>query len=78
MLKKWLSNILTLLQISFAAKVQLTEIKFITGKLSNNNNNSNLIQFLYLSACQQRMAYNRRALKVYITQARLRLVLEVD
>jgi hypothetical protein len=34
-----------------------------------------LTLFLYLSAYQQRVAYNRRALKVYITKARLKLEL---
>jgi hypothetical protein len=28
--------------------------------------------------CQQRVAYNRQALKMYITKARLRLELELD
>jgi hypothetical protein len=38
--------------------------------LNNNNNNNN--NFPYLSACQQQVAYNRRALKVYVTKTRLR------
>jgi hypothetical protein len=37
-----------------------------------------IIQFLYLSACQQRVAYNRRAQKVYMTKPRLRLELELE
>jgi hypothetical protein len=32
----------------------------------------------FFSACQQRVAYNRRALNVYITEATLRLELELD
>jgi hypothetical protein len=44
----------------------------------NNNNNNNNNKFLYLSACQQRVAYDRRALRVYITKARLRLEPELD
>jgi hypothetical protein len=38
----------------------------------------NSIQFLYLSACQQLVAYNRRATEVYVTKATLRLELESD
>jgi hypothetical protein len=34
-----------------------------------------IIQFLYVSTCQQRVTYNRRALKVYITKERLMLEL---
>jgi hypothetical protein len=41
-------------------------------------NNNSLIQFLYLSACQQRVDYNRQALKVHRTEARLRLELELE
>jgi hypothetical protein len=37
-----------------------------------------IIKFLYLSACQQRVAYKRRALKVYITKTRLRLELKQE
>jgi hypothetical protein len=37
-----------------------------------------VIQFLYLSACQKLMNYNRQALKVYITEARPRLEIELD
>jgi hypothetical protein len=48
------------------------------GLHNNNNNNTNSIQFLYLSACQQRVAYTRRALKVKITKARLRLEQELE
>jgi hypothetical protein len=36
-----------------------------------------IIKLYSLSACHQRVAYNRRALKVYITKARLRLELEL-
>jgi hypothetical protein len=36
------------------------------------------VLFLCLSACQQRVTYNRRALKVYITKATLRPELELD
>jgi hypothetical protein len=32
----------------------------------DNNNNNNSIQFLYLRACQQRIAYNRQALNIQI------------
>jgi hypothetical protein len=35
------------------------------------------VLFRYQSACQQRVAYNRRALKAYITKARLRLELKL-
>jgi hypothetical protein len=45
---------------------------------NNNNNNNNSVQFLYLSTCQQRVASNRRALEVYITEARLRLELKLE
>jgi hypothetical protein len=45
---------------------------------NNNNNNNNSIQFLYLSACLQRVAYNRRELKVCITKARVRLAPELE
>jgi predicted Holliday junction resolvase-like endonuclease len=30
-----------------------------------------IIQILYMSACQQRVAYNRRALNVYISKSGL-------
>jgi hypothetical protein len=36
------------------------------------------MKFLYLSACQQQVAYNRGALKRYITKARLRLELKLE
>jgi hypothetical protein len=39
---------------------------------------NNSIQFLYLSACQQRVASNRRALKLYLTKPRLRLEVELE
>jgi hypothetical protein len=37
-----------------------------------------IIQFIYLTACQQRIAYNRRALNIHTTAARLdtRLVIK--
>jgi hypothetical protein len=36
-------------------------------KINNNNNsNNNLIQFLYLRACQQQIAYDRHALCIHI------------
>jgi hypothetical protein len=41
-----------------------------------NNKSDISFQFLYLSACQQLVAYNRWALKVYITKARLKLELD--
>jgi hypothetical protein len=31
------------------------------------------IQFLYLSFCQQSVAYNKQALNVYITKGRLKI-----
>jgi hypothetical protein len=34
--------------------------------LKNNDNNNNSIQFLYLRACQQQMAYDRQALCIHI------------
>jgi hypothetical protein len=37
-----------------------------------------IIQFLYLSASLKRVAYNRRALKVYIKEARPELELEAQ
>jgi hypothetical protein len=36
------------------------------------------IQSLYFSVCQELVAYSRRALKVYITKARLRLELNLE
>jgi hypothetical protein len=38
----------------------------------------NSVQFLCLSACQQRLAYKRGAPNVYINEPRLRLELELD
>jgi hypothetical protein len=38
----------------------------------------NSIQSLHFSACQELVAYSRRALKVYITKARLRLELSLE
>jgi hypothetical protein len=37
-----------------------------------------IIQPFYFRACQQRVAYNRRALTMYITEARLKLELELE
>jgi hypothetical protein len=37
------------------------------------DNDKSSVQFLYISACQQRVAYNRRAMEVHITEAKLRL-----
>jgi hypothetical protein len=37
-----------------------------------------IIMFLYLGACQELVAYNRRELKMYLTKARQRLELEVE
>jgi hypothetical protein len=39
----------------------------------DNNNNSNP-----LFACQQRVVYNRRILKLYVTKSTIRLELELE
>jgi hypothetical protein len=52
-------------------------MKIILSELNNNNNN-NSMQFLYVSACQQRVAYNRPALKLYLTKTGLRLEVELQ
>jgi hypothetical protein len=50
------------------------EFIFILACLNNNNS----VQFLHLSACEQRVAYNRRALNVHVTKSKLRLELELN
>jgi hypothetical protein len=57
----------------WGAKFACVPVARLCIDFSNNGNNS--IQFLYFCACQQRVAHNRRPLKVYsyITKARLRL-----
>jgi hypothetical protein len=44
----------------------------------DDKDDDNSTQFLYSSACEQRVAYNKEALKVYTTKATLRLELELD
>jgi hypothetical protein len=39
---------------------------------NNNNNNNNNNKSISLSVCQQRVACNKQALKLYITNGRLR------
>jgi hypothetical protein len=51
-----------------------TKYIFIVNKINKNNS----IEFPYLSACQEGVACNRRAPKIYITKARLKLELEIN
>jgi hypothetical protein len=63
----------------FEIKINLSTKEIIEAMLPNTIIIIIIItQFLYLSACQQRVVYNRRALMMYTTKDRLRLEPELN